>query len=161
MGHARTEGKSHMEGPDREFRERIANRIDGLEAADDPEDELDNILAQIQELAALDRPGELAPGDEEAAYQELAAIEAWASLASNAVQALYEARSPSLLDRAKQKLGLVKEAGWSKRAPERLRGIARSLEPRLRAVCRVLAGVGFAVGVAFPGGISVSISYTI
>ena len=53
-----------MEGPDREFRERIANRIDGLEAADDPEDELDNILAQIQELAALDRPGELAPGDE-------------------------------------------------------------------------------------------------
>lgn len=148
-----------MQGPNQGFREYIAERIGRLEAAEDPEQALDSILAAIQERAASDQLGAL--NNEDAAYRELAAIEAWASLASNAVQALYESRSPSLFSRIRLKRGEKDEAGWSNGAAEYLRKIARALEPKVRAVCSALKGAGFGVGVAFPGGISISISYTI
>jgi hypothetical protein len=148
-----------MQGPNEAFREYIAERIDGLETADDAEEALDNILGEIRGQAAEDQLEAL--GDENDAYRELAAIEAWASLASNAVQALYEERSASRFKLNLRRRGKKDEAGWSRRAAERLREIARALEPKLRAVCDALEGVGFGVGVAFPGGVSIFIQYTI
>jgi hypothetical protein len=143
-----------MRGPDDGFRRMIGDEIDGLETADDPEAALDSLLARIQDAAASDEPAGLE--SEEAAYRELGAIEAWASLASDAVQALYESRSPNLLRRRGDK-----RAGWSTSAAERLRRIAGALRDKLGAVAAHLGGLGFGVGVAFPGGISIFISWTL
>jgi hypothetical protein len=142
-----------MQGPNAGFREHIAKRIDGLETVGDPERELDTILANIQDVAGNDPASPVDSVD--AAYRELGAIEAWASLASDAFQAVYESRSPNLL----KKMG-KKVAGSTEANMERLRRIAGEWRDPLREVARALGGVGFGVGIGFPGGISISISYT-
>jgi len=142
-----------VRGPNNQFRATIARQIDELEAAADPEAALNDVLARIQDAAAGDQGRAVNTMD--AAYQELAAIESWASLASQAVQRVYVERSPNLLW-----LKGKKDAGWSTDDVERLRRIADGLKDKLRPVAKKLGGVGFGIGVGFPIGISISISYT-
>jgi hypothetical protein len=102
-----------MQGPNAGFREHIAKRIDGLETVGDPERELDNILANIQDVAGNDPASPVDSVD--AAYRELGAIEAWASLASDAFQAVYESRSPNLLKKMGKKVAGSTEANMERR----------------------------------------------
>ena len=82
-------------------------------------------------------------------YQELAAIEEWASLASYAVSRFYGPQSPLRRD----------IAGWSEQAVERLRKIAETLRPRLVRVARLLNAVSFSISVGFPWGVSIGVGF--
>ena len=146
-----------MQGPDNAFRANVANMIDGLEYQKDPEGGLEAILSDILTGVGDDGPGELASeGD---AYDELAAVETWVSLASNAVQAVYAPSSPSFLDRFKKNKGEDKLAGWTKAAADKLRQIAERVRESLRRVAQFLQGVSFSVGVNFPWGVSISMAW--
>ncbi len=137
-----------MKGPDEGLRNEVAKLIDDLAT----EEDLYGILERIEGAVRDDAPG--GPETEYEASDELAAVDAWAALASDAVQALYAPGSLNLLRRKGHDL-----AGWSKTAAEKLRRIADALRGALRAVARVLRAIAFTVGVSFPWGISISISF--
>jgi hypothetical protein len=141
-----------MKAPRDEFRVEIARDLDRLteEVAaqgDDAsgEDQLDEILSRIQrevEVAA-----ESSPQNDE--HSEMAAVDAWAGLASYAVARFYAPASP----------WPWKMAGWKKNAPERLRRIADSLRPALERAARALGAVSWSVSVGFPWGVSISVTW--
>jgi uncharacterized membrane protein YccC len=139
-----------MRGPTDEFREQIAREIDALESEEDLYEILDRIEGQVRE----DEPGDV--GNEEDALHELGAIEAWASLASDATIALYAPGSLNLLRRKGRDL-----AGWSNDAVERLRRIAQALRNKLGTVAAVLGALVFSIGVNFPWGITIGISWSL
>jgi hypothetical protein len=139
-----------MQGPNEGIRAQVARWIAQIQS----EGDMEELLYRIDALARDDSPGQVT--SEEAAYAELAAVEAWASLASHAVQVLYTPGSPNWL----QKLG-HDFAGWSAGVVERLRKLADTLKDRLAAAARELRGVGFSIAVNFPIGVSIGISYTI
>jgi len=137
-----------MLGPSDEFRHAVAESIDGLHS----EGDLHELLYRIEATLRDDLP--IVGLTEDEGLGELAAIEAWASLASDAVLALYAPGSWNLLRRNGHHV-----AGWSREAAERLRAIAGALMNQLAAVAALLRAVGFSIGVSFPWGISVSISW--
>ena len=105
--------------------------------------------------------GDVDDGDEPAdPYEELAAIDEWAGLASHVVQAFYGPGSDSKFDDFMQWLGRDKLAGWSKTAVEKLRKIADALKHKLRIVAKQLGSISYSVGVGFPRGVSIGISWT-
>jgi len=128
-----------MEGPDLDFRVDLADRR--YETEGDVEEVLDAILERLeyQDDSVVD-------GDP---YEELAAIEEWASLASYAVSRFYGPQSPLRRD----------VAGWSKRAVERLRRITERLRPPLARVAERLHAVSFSISVGFPWGVSIGVGF--
>lgn len=146
-----------MQGPDNAYRANVARMIDGLSQQEDPERGLEEILSGILAGVGNDPPALLASeGD---AYNELAAVETWVSLASHAVQAVYAPSSPSFIDRFKKNKGQEKLAGWTKVAANKLRQIAEKVRESLRRVAQFLKGVSFSVGVNFPWGVSISVAW--
>jgi hypothetical protein len=139
-----------MRAPTNELRQEVALAIDALQT----ESDLNVILDRIETEVLKEEPGDVQ--SEADAYDELGAIEAWASLASDAVIALYAPGSLNLLRRKGHDL-----AGWSQGAVQRLRKIASALRDKLGQVAVVLRGVGFSVGVNFPWGISIGLSWAI
>jgi hypothetical protein len=130
-----------MEGPDDGFREWIGREATNV----DSEEALEGLLGEIEGLvvADVDRgAGEDAEGD-------LAAIESWASLASYAAARFYAPASPW-----PRSLG-----GWSKRAVARLRSIANALSTALKPVAQALGAASFSIGVSFPWGVSIGLSW--
>jgi hypothetical protein len=138
-----------MRGPQDEFRTEIGRSIDALGT----EDDLYRILDKIEARIRRDEPGDVQT--EEAAFRELGAIEAWASLASDATIALYAPGSRNLLRRKGHDV-----AGWSNDAAEKLRRIAHALRDKLGQVALVLKALVFSVGVNFPWGITIGISWS-
>jgi hypothetical protein len=139
-----------MRGPTDSFREEIAREIDALE----DENGLNQILERVEGQVREDEAGEVR--SEEEALHELAAAEAWAALASDAAIALYAPGSRNLLRRKGHDL-----AGWSTSAVERLRKIAAALRDKLGTAAGLLKGIVFSVGVTFPWGIAISISWSL
>ena len=86
---------------------------------------------------------------EDDAWNQLAAIESWAGVASNATARFYAPASPWPHNLA----------GWSQKAVARLRSIANTLKPALQALLGALRAVGFSIAVAFPWGISIGLSF--
>jgi hypothetical protein len=85
----------------------------------------------------------------ESAYDQLGAIDAWASVISTAVARMYAPTSP----------WRRKVAGWAKKVAERLRWLTGLLLTPLRAVAAVLGATSYGISVAFPWGVSVDLSW--
>ncbi len=120
-----------MDGPKDRLRVEIAQELDRLtvEVAERDEDafgeeQLDEILVRIQnEVEAA-----LEAGPQDDGHSELAAVDAWAGLASYAVARFYAPTSP----------WPWKKGGWTDKAPERLRHIADKLRPALEWAAKTL-----------------------
>ncbi len=144
-----------MNGPDAGFRAEAGYQAEQLRDGDD-EEALEAALGRIEEeiLRDLDDGdyirgelrGELSEAD---AWDQLAAIESWASVASGTVARFYAPASPWPRS----------VSGWSKKGAARLRSIANALKPALQQVVNALHAVGFTIGVSFPWGISIGVSF--
>jgi len=134
-----------MVGPSEEFRAEVWARAEEV----DSEGALSELLHDINTALTQDvAPSEgLAPDPEE----ELAAADSWASVASYAMGRWSAPASP--WPRRK------KEAGWGVHAVDRLRAIARTLSEALRRVMGQLGATSFSIGVSFPWGIQISLSW--
>lgn len=130
-----------MNGPDDEFRARVAVRAEeiGNEAA------LDALLGEVEEALL----GDIELGVGENPNDDLAAVESWAAVASFAVARFHAPASPWPRDLA----------GWGKTAAARLRSIANTLSTILRTVAQALAAASFSIAISFPWGISIGLSW--
>ena len=139
-----------MDGPDLGFRAALGSR--GLQARERADEaELERVLGDIEEAIRrdLEQSAPTQALSEQDAWNQLAAIESWAGVASSATARFYAPASPwphSL-------------AGWSKNAVARLRSIANTLKPALQAILGALRAVGFSIAVSFPWGISIGLSF--
>ncbi|MGO9885412.1 MAG: hypothetical protein ACLPV4_20645 [Solirubrobacteraceae bacterium] len=115
------------------------------------EQALEGVLEEIEEAIRPDL--EQGPPSEELseedAWNQLAAIESWAGVASSATARFY----------VPARVQPYKLAGWSKKAVARLRSIANTLKPALQALLGALGAVGFSISVSFPWGISIGLSF--
>jgi hypothetical protein len=137
------------------LRETVLADVDGIES----EEQLDSVLEMVESQIIYELEAEGLPADdpeafyslsdEEQATDVLAAIDAWASLASNVVGRFYAPASP--WPRRLQ--------GWAKSVAKRLRKIAGLLRAALQAVAQALSAASYSIGVSFPFGISVSIGW--
>jgi hypothetical protein len=132
---------SAMNGPDDEFRARVAVVAAevGNEAA------LEALLGEVEEALRAD----IERGAGENANDDLAAVESWAAVASYAVARFHAPASPWPRDLA----------GWGKNAASRLRNIADTLSTILRTVAQALAAASCSVAISFPWGISIGLSW--
>lgn len=142
-----------MNGPSDQLRAGIFETVDFTQDAPDSQIEamLNDILDLIDREAAEDFAGGGwdEPLTEDAALQTLGAVEAWTGLASAAVARVYAPASP----------WPRKFAGWAQSIAQQLRALAQRLTPALQAVSRALGAVAFTIGLAFPWGITVSLSW--
>ncbi|MFI8952636.1 hypothetical protein ACIGO6_39980 [Streptomyces sp. NPDC053750] len=90
--------------------------------------------------------GEIARDAE--AEDVLAMVEAWAGLMSYVVLETYGQHSA------------MRHAGWYADVPLRLRRMCGRLRGPLRWVASNMGALDFSIGVSFPGGVSVSLSWT-
>ncbi|HTB50378.1 MAG TPA: hypothetical protein VK701_05315 [Solirubrobacteraceae bacterium] len=126
-----------MTGPSADYRERVAKQMDRI----DNEAALDQLLDELEGAVSEDSDG--GKPDE-----DLAAVESWASIASYAVSRFYTQKS------------LRRDyAGWGKRQAKRLRRIADKLADILRGIVGQVGAIGFSVGIAFPGGVSIALNW--
>ena len=142
-----------MEGPSDDLRASIFEMMEIVQDAPDSQAEevLVGVLARIDAQAAEDLA---AAGwedlTEDAALQTLSAIEAWTGLASAATARVYAPASP---------WPRRKFAGWARSIAQRLRALANRLRPALQTVGRALGAVSWSIGLVFPWGISVSLTW--
>lgn len=127
-----------MRGPNDEFREYVWRRAEGI----DSEDALSELLDEIEEAMRAD----VEPGDPP---DQLAAAESWASVASYPMARLSAPASPWPRN----------VAGWGTRAVGRLRRIANTLSAVLQPIAPALGAQSFSIGVSFPWGIQISLSW--
>lgn len=139
-----------MEGPDEGFRAETGYRAARARETDD-EQELERVLEDIEQALRSDLeqgpPREEASEDE--AWDQLAAIESWAGVASHAMARFYAPASPWPRN----------VSGWSKKAVAKLRSIANTLKPALQKLVAALHAVGFTIAVGFPWGISIGLTF--
>ena len=133
-----------MQAPEASLRLEIATQAKAAKASEN-EDDLEDLLARLEDLTLT---AAAVVDDNQAPDERLAAVEAWASIASFVVAVFYAPESP-----------WRDEAGWSDKAVERLRRIAHGLRDQLQAVMRALGASGFSISVGFPWGLSVGISW--
>jgi hypothetical protein len=143
-----------VEGPRDDLRQRLNDPIAGLAlvsvVTSAEEDRLEGILGEIEEELARDVD---APGlDDQDPYIILAAVDAWAALASDAVASVYAPASPRR-DR--------REAGWRRRVAERVRRIGHGMERPLMKAARSVGASSWSVSVGYPWGISVGLGWTV
>ncbi len=132
-----------MQGPDAAFRRRLVERMDEVES----EDELEGVLDEIDEALVADLA--LEEVYEQDPEEVLAAAEAWAGVASYAVARFYGPASPW-----PRNVG-----GWGRKAVGRLRRISARLVPPLQQVQQALGSASFSIGVSFPWGLSIGLSW--
>jgi hypothetical protein len=138
-----------MRGPTDQFREHVWTQAENMTT----EEELSQLLHEIdiQLRTDVEAPGLPVPGEEPLSYVEtqMSAAESWASLASYPMARLSAPASP--LPR--------NIAGWGTKAVGRLRRIANTLSSALRPIAPALGAQSFSIGVSFPWGIQVSLSW--
>jgi hypothetical protein len=142
-----------MNGPSDDLRASIFEIMEGTGDASDTRAE--GILTEALDRIDLQAAEDLAEGwddllSEDAALQTLSAVEAWTGLASAAVARLYAPASP---------WPRRQFAGWAQSIAQRLRALAQRLGTVLRAVAHSLGAVSWSIGLAFPFGISVSLTW--
>jgi hypothetical protein len=157
-----------MLGPAEDFRAYVSQRVESLvtegvwaEAVSErAEDALDDILTEIAAVAESDLASdefltssaafEARNLTVEQAEDLLAAVNAWASVASYAAARLYAPNSP-------WRTGL---AGWSKKIAKTLGRIVSILLTPLKAVAVALGASSWSIGINFPwAGVAVSLTW--
>lgn len=141
-----------MNGPSDDLRSTIYDTLQQTRDASDAQAEelLNEILSQIDEAVAADlAESSVEVSGEDAAFQALASVEAWTGLASAAVARVYAPASP----------WPRQFAGWTQSVAQRLRQLAQRLTPVLQNISRALGALAFTIGLAFPWGVSVSLSW--
>lgn len=139
-----------MQAPNDGLREEVAQILDRVThdvvVGDDAgEESLDQVLEMIEAGANL----ALESGLDNDGEAELAAVDAWAGLASYAVARFYAPNSPWPWHKG----------GWSQSAPRRLRRVANSLRPPLERAASALGAASWSVSVGFPWGVSISLTW--
>jgi hypothetical protein len=144
-----------MQPPSDQFREEVAQRTEDsiLSNLSDQAQEglLENLLDDIdarmnQSATGIDQSSELT---EDEADDQLATIDAWASLISYAVARVYAPASPWPRRRA----------GWAQSLVRKLQKIVERLQALLAPVAKALHAVHFSIAVGFPWGVSVGMSF--
>jgi hypothetical protein len=148
-----------MDGPNDGLRADIIAELGPTRRTDfagtdlDAEGVLLNVLARI-ELGALEdvavsryRDGAEMSTDE--GWDLLAGIEAWAGLASAAVGQVYAPASPWPRS----------TSGWGKKAIAALQRVVKVLLTPLQVAAKALGASSWSVGVGFPWGLSISLSW--
>jgi hypothetical protein len=120
------------------------------------ETDVEKLLADIGEHAERDLSAEFG-GREELHVEEveglLASVEAWASLASYVTREVY---AGPLREVGAMRLHL---AGWAKGVAAALTRLAGLLRGYLARAQQALSALSYSIGVSFPGGVSVSLSW--
>lgn len=150
-----TEMVREMLPPSDQLREEVSQRTEASilsNLSDEAQEQsLENLLDYIdarmnQSTTAIDQLAELT---EDQAEEQLATIDAWASLISYAVARVYAPASPWPRRRA----------GWAQSMVRKLQKIVKRLQSLLAPVARALAAVHFSIAVGFPWGVSVGMSF--
>lgn len=108
---------------------------------------LDMVLREMNEARFAVDPQEEMTFD--AAEEDLASVHAWASLASRVVGEVYAPASPFPWN----------TGGWGSEVAKRLQKIAAKLAPVALPAAHRIGANGVSIGISFPWGVSVSISY--
>jgi hypothetical protein len=147
-----------VNGPSDDVRGEVFRRLERSRAVgfatDSPgEDDLIETLEMLEREIASDVESSPllhgpALGGEGEAWDTLAAVQAWAGLASAAVTQVYEPASPWPRSMA----------GWGTRATIRLQGIIKALLGPLQAAAAAIS-VTPSIRVGFPWGLSVGLSW--
>jgi hypothetical protein len=118
------------------------------------EAQLEMLLGSIGAIA-MDELVPLAEeaGDQRAAEEILVSVEAWASLASYACTKFYF-EGPNEVGTPLRRLG-----GWSKGVVSQLTQLAQRLGQMLSQAMHALGATSYSVGVSFPFGLSVGLSW--
>lgn len=130
-----------MEGPSQDLRAWVGGRLDEIES----EDQLEELLAEIESAAQSDVDAGVGDDGDEV----LAAVDAWAGLASSVVARFYAPASP----------WPPNIAGWGRRALARLRRVCGVLLPALQKAANLLGASSWSISVGFPWGISIGLSW--
>ena len=140
-----------MHGPSEEARQQIVGMLQATR-------DLPDLIAEQRLLEALNaieielrRDLEERPSldSETVAYAQLGAIESWASVVSSAVARVYAPTSP----------WRRKVAGWASHVAARIRWLANLLLTPLAAVANFLGARSWSIGLNFPWGVSVSLTW--
>ena len=115
------------------------------------EERLESLLDDIdsrmnQSTTVID---ELTQLTEDQAEEQLATIDAWASLISYAVARVYAPASPWPRRRA----------GWAQSMVRKLQKIVKRLQSLLAPVAKALHAIHFSIAIGFPWGVSVGMSF--
>lgn len=141
-----------MIGPELDYRQGVVDQLPPLDDLPDPlaEQVVLNALEQM-EGAIRDDVQRPMPDltDETVAYDQLGAIEAWASAISTVVGRVYAPTSP----------WRRRVAGWAKNVASRIRWLTGLLLTPLRTIASALGASSFSIGLGFPWGVSVSLSW--
>ena len=118
------------------------------------EAQLESLLESIS-ATAMDELVPLAEGadDPNAAENVLVSVEAWASLASYACTKFYF-EGPNEVGTPLRRLG-----GWSKGVVSQLTQLAQRFGQMLSRAMRAIGATSYSIGVSFPFGISVGLSW--
>lgn len=142
-----------MEGPSEGLRRQVEAQLNELEEISDrqvgdrrviDEGQLAEVLGSIENAIGND----LEEFEQRDPNEELAAIDAWAGLASYAVARVYAPASP------------FPHPGWTRRAPENLRRIADKLRGPLKRIAQALGAASWSISVGFPWGVSISVGWS-
>lgn len=134
-----------MNGPTEELRALVGGQLQALRE-EGSEDHLDGFLAEIESLVQ----GDIDHGfDDQDPIELLAAVDAWAGLASHVMSGFYAPASPWPRS----------VAGWGTKALKRLRSICVTLQSALQAAATALGAASWSISVGFPWGISVGVSW--
>jgi hypothetical protein len=129
-----------LRAPDLGFRQLIARQSAEAKTEEDVDQVLGMIEKAVNEAARED-------AHEEAA-DVMAAIDAWASLASYVVWRFYSPRSPR-----------DDEAGLSEKTARRLRNLSMAFRRTLDAIKIDIGATGFTVSVGIPWGVSIGVTW--
>jgi hypothetical protein len=135
-------------GPTDQFRRHVWGSAEDV----DSEDALSELLDEIEEQIRADIAGsadQLAAG---VPNDQLAAAESWASVASYPMARLSAPASP--WGRKGRRV-----AGWGTPAIGRLRSTANTLSAALQPIAPAVGATSFSIGVSFPWGIQISLSW--
>jgi hypothetical protein len=119
------------------------------------EETLGEVLRFISAAAGDDlgpMSGDAVPEEHEA-WSMLAAVDAWASLASFAFQRVYGEELPAV------GTPFVRFPGAKKDVERWLRDVASRFRPVLAKVCPVLGAFAYSISVGFPLGVSVGVTW--
>jgi hypothetical protein len=140
-----------MDGPRESLRQAIVGMLQDLDETPDlvAEQRLLQALQFIEEGVTSDIERIEPELNSDSARDLLSAIESWTSVISAAVARVYAPRSPW-----KRRV-----AGWAKEVANRIRWITNNLLTPLKAAAVVLGASSWSIGVNFPWGVSVALSW--
>ena len=144
-----------MRAPTDQLRQEVAQRTESsilTNLSDEAQEQsleslLDYIDSEMNQSATV--IDELTQLTEDQAEDQLATIDAWASLISYAVARVYAPASPWPRRRA----------GWGQSMVSKLQKIVKRLQSLLKPVATALHAAHFSIAISFPWGVSIGMSF--